>query len=247
MHARLGIARMVIVQASPHGSDNRCMLDALDQLGGQGRGVVVLGDAVDSAQLRSMHARGVRGVRVNLETSGKHDPVHARNALLNAAERVADLGWHVQTFTNLSVFRQLVDILPSLPAPLVIDHFAKAQASLGCDQPGFLELCDAMAQGYVYVKLSAPYRISNEPDYADAAPLAKALIKANPDRVVWGSDWPHPGSAAGAMKPVEQITPFRNENNVSALARAMSWTSSDTEWQKLSSFNAFSLYDFETR
>lgn len=244
LHAALGVSRTVIVQASPHGTDNSCMLDALDKLDGTGRGVVVLDDDITRQDLQKMHARGVRGVRVNLETAGQHDPAFARNSLLRAAQTVADLGWHVQTYTNLTVFAELLDILPNLPCPLVIDHFGKPDAALGTGQAGLRELCDALSQGLVYVKLSAPYRISRLPDYSDVEPIAKALINANPDRTLWGSDWPHPGAAGGSIRPLSEITPFRDENNVLALNRAIGWTTNPEQRQKLLCANAESLYDF---
>lgn len=244
LHTELGIRRAVIVQASPHGADNRCMLDSLDRLEGAGRGVAVIDEHIAPDELRQMHARGVRGVRINLETAGERNPAAARAALQRTAARVADLGWHVQVYTDLNVLRELVDLLPQLPVPLVVDHFARAMAKFGTTQTGFRELCDALAQNYIYVKLSAPYRISSQPGYPDAAPLARELIQANPDRVLWGSDWPHPGAAAGALRPPSEITPFRHEDNTAALARAMSWTSDAEQQRKLFSLNAQNLYAF---
>ncbi|CAM3970603.1 amidohydrolase family protein [Bordetella tumulicola] len=243
-HRELGISRTVIVQPSPYGADNSCLLDALAELGDAGRGVAVIDDTISDAALADMHRAGVRGVRVNLETAGEHDPAVARRKLRQAAERVAPLGWHVQTFTNLATFAALADSLSELPTALVVDHFGRAQASLGPAQSGMDRLLDAVAAGHVYVKLSAPYRISREPDYADVTPLARALIDANPDRVLWGTDWPHPGSAAGGPLSVDGITPFRQEDNRRALSRCLEWAETPERVRKIMTDNPERLYGF---
>jgi predicted TIM-barrel fold metal-dependent hydrolase len=244
LHRGMGVERMVIVHPSPYGTDNTILIDSLRVLGDAGRGVAVIDDTTSDAALAEMHSVGVRGVRVNLETSGQHDPAVARRKLMAAAERVAPLGWHVQTYTNLATLSALADVLPSLPATLVVDHFGRAQAAQGVDQPGFDVLLSALASGCIYVKLSAPYRISTAPDYADAAPLARALIDANPDRVVWGSDWPHPGSASGAPLRVDGITPFKQEDDARALRRAIEWAGTPERARKLLADNAARLYEF---
>jgi predicted TIM-barrel fold metal-dependent hydrolase len=244
LHRGLGIARTVIVQPSPYGADNTCLLHGLEELAGTGRGVAVIDGSTSDTQLRDMHRAGVRGVRVNLETAGQHDPDVAWRTLLHAAERVAPLGWHVQTYTNLATIAALAGALDHLPVTLVVDHFGRAQAARGVSQPGFDALLSAVAGGRVYVKLSAAYRISTAPDYMDAEPIARALIDANPDRVLWGSDWPHPGSAAGAPRPVREITPFRPEDNARALQRAMQWAGTPERIQKLLVDNPARLYDF---
>lgn len=244
LHSGLGIERTVIVQPSPYGTDNTCLLHALAKLAGAGRGVAVIDDTTSDAALKDMHRAGVRGVRVNLETAGQHDPAVAQRKLQRAAERVAPLGWHVQTYTNLATIAALAGALDKLPATLVVDHFGRAQAAHGVSQPGFGALLSAVASGRVYVKLSAAYRISTAADYADAEPIARALIDANPDRVLWGSDWPHPGSAAGLPLAVGDITPFRQEDNARALQRAMQWAGSQERIQKLLVDNPARLYGF---
>ncbi|WP_233238806.1 amidohydrolase family protein [Bordetella sp. LUAb4] len=244
LHARIGVDRMVIVQPSAYGADNRCTLDAVARLGKAGRAVAVIDESTSDEALRAMHAAGVRGVRVNLETTGQHDPEHARERLFWAAKRVAGLGWHVQTFTNLKTLAALADALTALPVTLVVDHFGRAQAEQGIAQPGFAMLCEAVASGRVYVKLSAPYRISRLADYTDAVELARALIAANPDRVLWGSDWPHPGTAAGMPKPLDEITPFRAEDDERAMARCLEWAATSAQARKLLVDNPARLYEF---
>jgi predicted TIM-barrel fold metal-dependent hydrolase len=244
LHRGLGMARSVIVQPSPYGADNSCLLDALARLGDAARGVAVIDDTTSSDALAAMHRAGVRGVRVNLETAGDHDPEVAKRKLLRAAERVAPLGWHVQTYTNLAMLSALSDVLPDLPVTLVVDHFGRAQAGLGPSQAGFDSLLSAIASGRVYVKLSAPYRISKAPDYADVAVLARALIEANPERVLWGSDWPHPGWALGGPPSATGITPFRQEDNRRALARGIAWAETPERVHKLLVDNPARLYGF---
>jgi len=243
-HRDLGITRVVIVQPSPYGTDNTCLLDALRQLGDSGRGVAVINDATPDDALWSMQRAGVRGVRVNLETAGVHDTALARRTLQRAAERVTPLGWHVQTYVNLETFAALTDVLAELPTMLVVDHFGRASAARGVSQPGFNVLLEAVASGRVYVKLSAPYRISSEPDYVDAREVARALIDANPERVLWGSDWPHPGSAAGKPLPVDVITPFRQEDNRRALERCLEWAETPDRIRKIMVDNPARLYGF---
>jgi predicted TIM-barrel fold metal-dependent hydrolase len=241
LHRALHIDRVVIVHPSPYGSDNSCTVDAVRKLGNRARGVAVIDDSTSSRELADMHATGIRGVRVNLETYGESDPAVAGRQLVQAAERVAPLGWHVQTFTNLSILTALHDTILKLPTTLVVDHFGRPNAPLGIDQPGFEQLLALLRSGKIYVKISAPYRISNEPHYPDAAPIARAMIDANPDRVVWGTDWPHP---SGGRRDPAVIEPFRPEDNGEALNRLAGWTKNRNELQKILVDNPALLYQF---
>lgn len=240
----LGLERVVIVQASSYGTDNRCALHALRRLGGRARGVAVIDASPSDATLEEMHKAGMRGVRVNLETFGVHDPVAARELLTQTAARVAPLGWHVQVFTNLSVIDALREAIQSLPIPLVVDHFGRVDAAKGISQQGFAALVALVKSGRVYVKLSAPYRISAQPDYADAAAIARALIEANPDRMLWGSDWPHPGGSPGVARRPDLIEPFLAEDDGAALNRLRSWTSDAAQLRRILCENPARLYGF---
>lgn len=244
LHGGLGLERVVIVQPSSYGAENGCTLDALRRLGGRARGVAVIDAETSDASLRDMHAAGVRGVRLNLETFGRHDPVAARELLIATAARIAPLGWHVQVFTNLGVILALREDIMSLRVPLVVDHFGRADAALGVSQPGLTALLSLVAAGNVYVKVSAPYRISAMPDYADAAAIARALIEANPDRMLWGSDWPHPGGRPGVPRRPEVIEPFRPEDDGAALNRLRSWVSDAAQLRKILVENPARLYGF---
>jgi predicted TIM-barrel fold metal-dependent hydrolase len=241
LHRALHIDRVVIVHPSPYGADNSCTIDAVRKLGKRARGVAVIDNSTSAQELKDMHVAGIRGVRVNLESHGENDPVVAGRQLLLAAERVAPLGWHVQTYTNLAILAALHDTILKLPTTLVVDHFGRPKAALGIAQPGFAELLALLRSGKIYVKISAPYRISQQPDYPDAAPIARAMIDANPDRIVWGTDWPHPG---GARRDPAAIEPFRPEDNGAALNRLAGWTNNSAELQKILVENPAHLYQF---
>lgn len=253
LHAILGIERVVIVHPSPYGTDNRCTVDALTELnarrhegqsGARARGVAVIDEGTDDASLRAMHAAGMRGVRVNLHTYGDFDPGAAWKRLLWAARRVAPLGWHVQVYTELAVIDALGERLAGLPAPLVIDHFGRAMAAAGPRQPGFDRLLALLDTGRTWIKLSAPYRISQVTGYADAAPLASALVAANPERLVWATDWPHPGARPGVPRTIEEVEPFRGEDDGAALDRLAGWTGDPATLRRILVENPARLYDF---
>ena len=117
--------------------------------------------------------------------------------------------WHVQMNTNLAKIAALKDVVAASPVPVVFDHFGGARAELGPHQPGFADLVELVRSGKAYVKISAAYRVSNlAPDYADVVPLAKALIAANPERVVWGTDWPHPNAVTPPGRKPTDVTPL---------------------------------------
>lgn len=241
LHRALNIERVVVVHPSPYGTDNSCTVDAVRKLGVCARGVAVIDDTVSAHSLADMHAAGIRGVRVNLESYGESDPAVAGRHLQNAAARVGPLGWHVQIYTNLAILASLHDTILALPTTLVVDHFGRPQAAHGTAQPGFEALLALLRSGKVYVKISAPYRISLEPHYPDAASLARAMIDANPDRIVWGTDWPHPG---GTRRDPAAIEAFRPEDDGAALNRLAGWTRNRTELQNILVDNPARLYQF---
>ena len=240
----LHLSRVVIVQPSVYGSDNSCTLDGMRRLGERARGIAVIDEATSDAALDEMHRAGIRGVRVNLETAGETDPDAARRNLAAAVARVAALGWHVQVYTRLSVIARLSEEVARLPVPIVFDHFGGAQAKDGVDQPGFAELLALVAAGHAYVKLSAAYRSSDRaPAYDDMTPFARALIAANPDRLLWGSDWPHP-HAAPPGKALEEVAPFYDIDDGVALNRLPSWTRTAAIRRKILVDNPARLYGF---
>jgi predicted TIM-barrel fold metal-dependent hydrolase len=181
--AALGVTRAVIVQPTIY-HDNQITLDALDASSGQWRGIAQLKPDVSDAELQRLDAAGFRGVRMHTRT-GLDD-------LELMASRVARFDWHVQLHLDA---RDLPDIgarLVRLPVPVVIDHFARIVVQQGVDQPGFHALLTLLESGRCWVKLSAPFRLGDEVSpYAGVLPFARALVAARPDRLIWGSDWPH--------------------------------------------------------
>ncbi len=224
----LGLSRVVIVHPSPYGTDNACSIDAIQRLGNRARGVAVIDPAaITDAELLAFNAGGMRGVRANLQTAGVFDPDVCWDTLRQLRDRISPIGWHLQTFTNLAVIEALHGKLEALGVMLVVDHFGGAKAALGVKQPGFAALLSLAAKGQAYVKLSGAYRVSEQHDAADAAPLAHALIEANPDRMLWGSDWPHPGGSRHEGKARDAIEPFHEIDDGAALNRLHRWVGGD--------------------
>ncbi len=236
---------MVIVHPSVYGTDNACTVETVRALNGRARGVAVIDSKVTDAALADMHAAGIRGVRINLGAIGESDPAVARRYLQEAAARVAPLGWHVQTYGALSVFDALRDVIAGLPATLVIDHFACADAALGPQQPGLDAIYTLLRSGKIYVKISGGYHPSKLPGYPDVAPIARALIAANVDRILWGTDWPHPGGGQG--KPITDFTaiePFIPVDDGFALNRLNEWCANRAMLEKILVENPARLYGF---
>ncbi|NIE72976.1 amidohydrolase family protein [Pantoea sp. Ap-967] len=220
----LGVDRVVIVQPSPYGTDNRCLLDALDQLGTKrARGVAVIDDGLSEQQLRIMHAAGVRGVRVNLEVKGNADLDTVKKNLVHLAAKISNLNWHIQMYANLETIKALASTLRELPVDFVFDHYGHLDAAKGPDQEGYAEMLSLLKGGRIYVKLSALYRVSTQPDYSDVQPFAKALIAARPDRLLWASDFPHTMPPPGTTRSKDKLEYFRNEDNGLALNLLNTW------------------------
>jgi predicted TIM-barrel fold metal-dependent hydrolase len=240
----LSLSRVVIVQPSVYGSDNSCTLDGMRRLGPErARGVAVIDAETTAAALKDMHAAGIRGVRVNLETSGQADPAMSRSNLAAAIKRVAPLGWHVQVYTRLSVVEAVYEDVMKSDVPVVFDHFGGAPAAGGVEQPGFAALLALVRAGKAYVKVSGHYRSSvKAPAFDDVAPLARALIAANPDRIVWGTDWPHPHHAEPG-KELEPTAGFDIDDGL-ALAQLPRWAPTAATRRKILVDNPARLYDF---
>ena len=188
--ARLGFDRVVIVQPSAYGTDNRCTLDGLAELGAAARAVVVVDQSVTDAELERLTGLGVRGIRYFMLPGG----VLPWDSLEVMAARVAPFGWHVQLQLDGRDLPEREALLKRLPATLVIDHNGKFLEPVAPDHPAFRTLLGLLEGGDCWVKVSAPYETSRAgpPHYGDVGALAKALIAAAPERMVWASNWPHP-------------------------------------------------------
>ena len=245
LHRALRMDRVVIVQPSIYGTDNACTLDAVRQLGSRARAVVVIDGRMSAAALDAMHKAGARGIRINLATSGQTDPAAARHLLQTAVEQLRGRPWHIQMYTTLPVIEAIRDQVAASPIPIVFDHFGGAQASLGIDQPGFAALLSVVRSGKAYVKISGAYRSSNaQPDYAEVAPLAKALIAANPQRILWGSDWPHPDSSRVAGRKATDIAPLLQIDDGRLLNQLAVWTPDAARRKLILVDNPASLYGY---
>jgi predicted TIM-barrel fold metal-dependent hydrolase len=205
---RLHMDRVVIVSPSVYGTNNDCALDAIGQLGPRARGIANVAPDASDAELERLRRGGIRGLRLNFESQGVADPKVAVERFRQASARAAELGWHVQVNTRVSIVEALEDQFLTSPAPVVFDHFAQAEAARGVDQPGFAALVRLLRSGRAYVKISGAYRISTwAPGYPDVASLAQGLIAANRERVLWGSDWPHPDGARRAGRSPTDLAP----------------------------------------
>jgi len=209
LHQALHIERVVIVTPSVYGTDNSATLYGMKARGADARGVAVIDDKTSDADLDAMGKAGVRGIRLNLATGGVNDPNVGRQRFSAAVERMKARGWHVQLFTSLAMITAIKELVAASPVPVVFDHFGGAEAALGTGQPGFADLLDLVKSGKAYVKISGAYRASKlGPDFPDAAPLAQALIAANAERIVWGTDWPHPDSVTPPGRKATEVTPL---------------------------------------
>jgi predicted TIM-barrel fold metal-dependent hydrolase len=185
---------VVFVQPSAYGTDNVCMIKALRARPSTSRGVAVIDDATPDTALHEMAALGVRGVRLNLVSNGEPDPSAAATLLRQTAARVAGLGWHVQIFAVPALLAGLAPAIRDLEVPVVVDHMGAVDGRLAESRPGFDALLRLLADGRCWVKVSGANRVSRQDSgYEDAVPVMQALVAANPDRAVWGTDWPHIG------------------------------------------------------
>jgi predicted TIM-barrel fold metal-dependent hydrolase len=204
LHKALHIQRVVIVTPSVYGTDNSATLWGMAARGADARGVAVIDDKTPESELDAMGRAGVCGIRLNLSTGGTNDPAVGRQRLRRAIERVKRRNWHVQMNTNLAMVIATKDLVVASPVPVVFDHFANAREELGVQQPGFADLVDLVRSGKAYVKISVT--AGPRADYVPFTSLARALIAANPERILWGTNWPHPNSGSG-RKPTE-LTPL---------------------------------------
>jgi len=230
--ASVRMARVVVVQPSVYGTDNRCLLDGLTALGSAARGVAVPPEDASAQLLRQMHAQGVRGVRINLESQGVRDVHRAAKALTHWSVRIADLGWHVQLYAAFPVIAALAPRLESLPTPVVLDHFALP----GCAQHA-QAIAALLHSGNIYVKLSAPYRLAQS-----AAHHAHVFLRTAAHRVLWGSDWPH--TARAPEKKPHEVSPYRVVGSATLLQTLHAWLPTPALRQQVLVENPAALYGF---
>jgi predicted TIM-barrel fold metal-dependent hydrolase len=193
LHKALHIKRVVIVTPSVYGTDNSATLYGIKARGATARGIAVIDDKTTEKDLDVLGNNGIRGIRLNLATGGQTDPATAQTRLAAAIAQIKARNWHLQIYTSAAIIPAIKEQIQAAPIPIVFDHFGGIKTALGADQPGLADLIDLLRAGNAYVKISGAYRASTQaPDYPDVAPFAKGFIAANPDRVLWGTDWPHP-------------------------------------------------------
>lgn len=192
----LRLDRVVIVQATVYGTDHSCVLDSIRAFRGRARGVAMIDDKTSEASLDEMHRGGVRGIRLNFGALGLTDPAAARQRLQAGVDRAKNRNWHIQLSAQPGTIEALRAELTALPVPLVIDHFGEVSAARGLEQSGFGTVVNLVKAGKAYVKISNADNLSAQPDMSDMTPFARALVAANPQRILWGTAWPHPSAAA---------------------------------------------------
>ena len=242
LHKALHIQRVVIVTPSVYGTDNSATLWGMKARGADARGVAVIGDKTSDREIEALRQAGVRGIRLNLATGGTNDPAVARPRFQKAAERVKPLNWHIQIFTNLAMISAIKDLIAASPVPVVFDHFGGAEPERGVDQPGFAEFVELVRSGKAYVKIS----ITGTPpkDYTGFAPLAKALIAANPDRILWGTNWPHPDSAHRPGRKPTDLAPLFQVDDGMVFNLLPVWAPDAAIRKKILVDNPARLYEF---
>jgi predicted TIM-barrel fold metal-dependent hydrolase len=187
----LGIERMVLVQPTYYGTDNSLLVQTLKRLGRRARGVVRVTEDISDEALDRLHAAGVRGIRLDLFERASLPIEEIIAYVRKMAVRARPRGWHVQFYTPGTIVRDLLPFLSDFETPFVIDHMGYMKESDGLTQADFDRLVGILSGGYCYIKLSGPYRIAMDKPLSSVEPIARALISARPDRLLWGSDWPH--------------------------------------------------------
>jgi 2-pyrone-4,6-dicarboxylate lactonase len=229
----LGVERAVLVQPSVYGTDNTVMLRAMMELGPERcRGVAVVDEDISDAELERLHDAGVRGVRVNVVDVAEGKGVIPMSSLARLASRVKRYGWHMEFLMHADEFPDLDRQFADFPVDIVLGHLGYMKTAKGLDDSGFQAMLRLMRRGKCWVKLTGPYRISAQPlPHADTFPYAKALLDAAPERLVWGTDWPH----------VMVKTPMPNDADLADLL--LEWVPEDLRKQVLVT-NPTKLYGF---
>jgi predicted TIM-barrel fold metal-dependent hydrolase len=245
MADRLGIERVVIVQPSAYGTDNRCTLDALQARGGETRAVVVVDPGIADDELAAMDRLGVRGVRLNLMSPRIEDTAAASEALNAAAQKIERLGWHIQIYADLDLVSLLAPAVRQARVPVVFDHMGGAKAAGSVDDPRFQLLLELLAAGRCWVKLSGADIVTWENrDFTAAAPFARALIAANSRQLVWGTDWPHLVHHASGLGEAAPPAGYRPVDEEALLASLKDWAGDEATVQAILVDNPARLYRF---
>lgn len=235
LHSVLGgIERAVLTQPSVYGTDNACMMDVVDTMAGKFKAVVAVEPTVTDKDLEALAARGACGVRVNLADKGGN-PFDNMRAVQRFTERLKDLGWHLEVLVHVDDFDDLRATMNGMAVDVSFGHLGYMKTSQGLDHPGFQDFLALLRDGKGWAKLTGTYRIttSRETPYQDVTPFAAAIIEANENRVVWGTDWPHP-TFKGLMP-----------NDGALFDQLATWAPSTALRHKILVSNAETLYGFQ--
>jgi predicted TIM-barrel fold metal-dependent hydrolase len=246
-HRKLGFERVVIVHPNTHGTDNSVTLYAMGVYGENARGVALIDGGTSDPEIESMTRAGMRGARINLRMrDGDETNIVGGRAQFQAlAARARKHNWHIQMFTSPQVIAGIKDLVRESPVPVVFDHFGGLDAALGLGQKGFADLVDLVRAGNTWIKISAAYRSSTlAPDYADVAPFARTLIAANADRILWGSDWPHPTGVTPPGRRTTDATPMKQIDDWALLNQLAVWEPDAAVRRKILVDNPARLYGF---
>jgi predicted TIM-barrel fold metal-dependent hydrolase len=223
----LGTGRVVLVQPSVYGTDNACQRDAMRVLGERARGVAVIDDSISDDALGKLNGCGFVGARLNFMRAGELE------SLERVAGRVKDLGWHVQLHLPGAMIPDIAERLLKLPTEFVIDHFGRVDASMGVGQPAFQALLRLADSGRCWVKLSGAYYLDRDgPPFTKAVPFARELLRRNPQRLVWATNWPHP-----------EVSPV--PDNESLLEALFDWVPDEAARNRILVDNPARLYRFQ--
>jgi len=234
LQKKLGFTRNVVVTPSAYGTDNACTLDALKQLGKNARGVVSIDDSVSTDELATMHQQGVRGIRFFVAPS---DDLNSE-LIRELAQKISPFGWHICLWLCADRIVEMETLLMNLPCDVVFDHRGHLPANVGMQHKAFQIICDLMKKGKGWVKLSAAYHDSNVgyPHFSDTVEIGKQYITTRQDRVLWGTDWPHPS---------ETINQKEMPNDVLLLDLLKVQANSDAIVEQILVTNPNQLYGFD--
>lgn len=227
---RIGAGRVVLVQPSVYGDDNDCLVAALHALQGAGRGVAVIAPTTTPTELQRLDHAGVRGARINLAVDRAGNVAQARAALGELA-RVAPPHWHIDMHVDLAALDALAPALHATRRTCVLDHFGRPDVTRGTADEHWRSLLRLLGEGRLYVKLSAPYLVSQDVAYSDLAPFVRSLAATAPGRLVWGTNWPHTQGSQRTAQAAGAIEPFRTVDDDA-------WRRQCEEWMGAAGFAA---------
>lgn len=244
MHKALGIGRVVLVNTSIYGSDNSAAAWAMQHWGGNARGVATIEATTGNLELAELWRQGFRGVRLHMLAKQADFDV-MKDKFRTTLKQISGSGMHVQMQLALPLLAAMKGELRASNVPLVFEHFALAKPEKGLEQPGLAELLELLASGVAYVKISAAYRLSSQaPFFQDMAPIVRAMLDANEDRVIWGSDWPHTDPHAHAANGAGEVRPYLKIDDGAIFRQVAEWAATERAFTKILSANPARLYGF---